>query len=329
MFTWLVGLVVTAAGIYVTLPMLRSLFGSRESIAGRHVLITGGSEGIGFELAKLCAERGAKVSLVARTQKKLEAAKEQIKAAMGCEVTVQSGDAGDRSSLAGAVKACEAAQGPVDVCIAAAGSSIPKYFEDLTEDDFDKMLRVNYLGVVNLAKEVLPGMAQRDSGHFCAISSIAAAVPFVGYAAYAPAKAACRAFLDVLRNEFSDTKVQIHIAFPPDTDTPGFARENETKPYETSHVWPECLNEVFPARKVAEDLIDDMLDGQYFLRSPDIFGNILVSRGWGHFPRARPFIEALLAPIFVAVHALMVWMADRAVQKRGHHRNAPGSSSSS
>jgi len=321
---WL-AVLVTVAGISITWPMLKRLFGSRESIAGRHVLITGGSEGIGFEIAKLCAERGAKVSLVARTQKKLEAAKEQLKAALGCQVTVHSGDAGDRSSLAAAVKACESAQGPVDVCIAAAGSSIPKYFEDLSEDDFDKMLRVNYLGVVNLAKEVLPGMAKRDSGHFCAISSIAAAVPFVGYAAYAPAKAACRAFLDVLRNEFADTNVQIHIAFPPDTDTPGFAKENETKPYETSHIWPECFNEVFPARGVAESLLDDMLDGQYFLRSPDIFGNLLVSRGWGHFPRARPFLEALLAPIFVAVHCLMVWMADRAVRKRGHHRSASSS----
>ena len=45
----------------------------------------------------------------------------------------------------------------------------------------------------------------------------------------------------------ADTPVRFHIAFPPDTDTPGLARENETKPWETSHVWPEMFNETFPA----------------------------------------------------------------------------------
>eukprot|EP00440_Ansanella_granifera_P050826 gb/GFBE01055086.1/.p1 GENE.gb/GFBE01055086.1/~~gb/GFBE01055086.1/.p1 ORF type:complete len:327 (+),score=79.63 gb/GFBE01055086.1/:1-981(+) len=293
----------------------------KDTVTGRHVLITGGSEGIGLELAKLCASRGAKVSLIARTLSKLEAGKAAVLAAVpNAEVAVQTGDAGDRSSLAAAVRKCEATLGAVHVCIAAAGSSIPKYFEDLSDDDFDRMLKVNYLGVVNIAKEVLPGMAQRDAGHFCAVCSMAAAVPFVGYAAYAPAKAACRSFLDVLRNEFADTGVQIHIAFPPDTDTPGFAKENETKPYETSHIWPECFNEVFPAAAVAEALLDDMLAGEYFLRSPDLFGNFLVARAWGHFPRAHPLLEACLAPIFVGLHGAMVWMADRAVRKQAHHK---------
>merc|ERR1712014_160336 len=109
-----------------------------------------------------------------------------------------------------------------------------------------QMLRVNYLGVVNLAKVVLPGMVARDAGgHFCAVSNLVASVPFIGYAAYAPSKAACRSFMDVLRNEFSDTEVKFHVACPPDIDTPGFANENTTKPYETSNMFPQCFNEVF------------------------------------------------------------------------------------
>ena len=91
--------------------------------------------------------------------------------------------------------------------------------------------------------EELPGMASRGRGSFAAISSMAAAVPFVGYAAYSPAKAACRSFVDVLRNEYADTPLQFHVAFPPDTQTPGYERENATKPWETSHVWPEVFNE--------------------------------------------------------------------------------------
>jgi len=205
--------------------------------------------------------------------------------------------------------------------IAAAGSSIPKYFEDLTEDDFTRTMQVNYMGVVNLARVVLPGMAERDTGHFCAVSSMACAVPFLGYAAYAPSKAACRSFMDVLRNEFADTHVQLHIAFPPDIDTPGFALENRTKPYETSHMWPQCCNEVFPAADVAKCLMDDLLRGHYFLRSPDSFGNVLVSRAWGHFPRRRPLLEAIAAPFFVCIQSGMVMWMDRVVRRRAHHYN--------
>lgn len=316
---WLaVGL--TLVALICGLQFLRSFLKKRETIVGKHVLISGGSEGIGLEIAKLCAQQGAKVSLVARTLKKLEAAKEEVqKVAPHAEVGLFTADVGERAALAKAVKEAEAKLGPLDVCIAAAGSAIPKYFEDLSEDDFTMMMRVNYHGVVNLAKEVLPGMASRNSGHFCAISSMAAAVPFIGYAAYAPAKAACRSLLDVLRNEFSDTNVQFHIAFPPDTDTPGAVIENTTKPYETSHVWPECFNEVFPAKQVAEFLLEDMLAGEYFLRSPDFFGNLIVSQAWGYFPRARPLLEAAIAPLFVGLHAAMVWMADRGVRSRAHH----------
>lgn len=293
----------------------------KEKLSGRHVLITGGSEGIGLEVAKLCAERGAKISIVARSNDKLVAAVNQVEAhCPDAKVVKASADVSDAAAIAAAVKDVEKQLGlSVDICISAAGAASPKYFEDLTAEDFDRMLRVNYLGVVNLAKEVLPGMTARDGGHFCAVCSIAAAVPFVGYAAYAPAKAAVRSFMDVMRNEFADTGVQFHIAFPPDTDTPGFARENETKPYETSHVWPACFNEVFPARQVAERLVDGVLEGEYFVQSPDFFGNLLVSRAWGHYPRASPFIEACIAPLFVAVHGAMVWMADRAVTSRTHH----------
>eukprot|EP00929_Paragymnodinium_shiwhaense_P074351 TRINITY_DN38043_c0_g1_i1.p1 TRINITY_DN38043_c0_g1~~TRINITY_DN38043_c0_g1_i1.p1 ORF type:complete len:335 (+),score=73.80 TRINITY_DN38043_c0_g1_i1:102-1106(+) len=327
----IVAAVVTAAALgvgYQTWVWMRRR--KPESASGRHVLITGGSEGIGFEVAKLCVQRGAKVTLVARSQAKLDAACKALKdLAPDALVCSASADVGDRAGLAAALKKAEESHGSLDICICAAGASIPKYFEELTQEDFDRMLKVNYLGVVNVAQVVLPGMVARDSGHFCAISSIAAAVPFVGYAAYAPAKAACRSLMDVLRNEYADTNVQFHVAFPPDTDTPGFAKENETKPYETSHIWPQCFNEVFPATQVATMLLDGVLSGDYFIQSPDLFGNLLVSRAWGHLPRPWPLLEACLAPIFVYLHEVMVWMADRAVRKGAHHKKGSSGESAS
>jgi len=301
--------------------VFRWLTRKKDSVNGRHVLITGGSEGIGLEIARICIDKGAKVSLVARTEAKLLKAKADLKqVSPTASVETFSADVGKRSAVGKAVKDAELVNGPIDFCIASAGNSIPKYFEDLEDDDFERMLRVNYLGVVNLAKEVLPGMVKRDSGHFCAISSMAASVPFVGYAAYAPAKAACKSLVDVLRNEFSDTRIQFHIAFPPDTDTPGLAVENETKPYETSHIWPDFANEVFTPKQVAADLVSDLLAGHYFLRSPDTFANLLIDKSYGYHPRSRPFLEAALAPLFSCLEFVMVGMADRAVKSRAHHK---------
>merc|ERR1712187_732870 len=124
---------------------------------------------------------------------------------------------------------------------------------------------------------------------------------------------------DVLRNEFADTQVKFHIACPPDIDTPGFANENQSKPYETSHMFPQCFNEVFPAEEVATCLLNDVLIGRYFVRSPDCFGDMLMSRAWGHYPRRCAVLEAVVAPFFVGVQTLMVWWTDGVVRKHAHH----------
>ena len=326
-------LLTVAALVQLPFTLLCSCCRERDDVGGQHVLITGGSEGVGLELALECVRRGARVTLVARTLSKLEAARAQVLCTREAQtllhngvlpdsrVCIASADVGSREQLAAAVQRAEAALGPVDVCIAAAGAAIPKYFDELTADDFSHMLAVNYMGVVHLAQLLLPGMASRGRGHFAAISSMAAAVPFVGYAAYSPAKAACRALVDTLRNEYADVPgVRFHLAFPPDVDTPGFARENETKPWETSHVWPAVFNETFSARDVARLMLDGMARGDYHLRSPDAFGNLLVSRAWGHHPRAAPLLEAAIAPLFVAAHGGMCWMADRVVRKGARHK---------
>ena len=213
--------------------LLSSLLSRRKprSFSGRHVLITGGSEGIGLEIAKQCAARGATVTLVARTRSKLDAARAAVLAATpGAKVGVQTADVGQSAQVAQAVELGEKELGPVDVCIASAGIAIPKYFEELTQDDWAKMMSVNYFGVVHLAQAVLPGMVSRGEGQFAAVSSMAAAVPFVGYAGYAPTKAACRSLMDVLRNEYCDTPLQFHVAFPPDTDTPGYEKAGHPHP---------------------------------------------------------------------------------------------------
>eukprot|EP00811_Abedinium_folium_P007257 NODE_16695_length_982_cov_9.092398.p1 GENE.NODE_16695_length_982_cov_9.092398~~NODE_16695_length_982_cov_9.092398.p1 ORF type:complete len:304 (-),score=78.42 NODE_16695_length_982_cov_9.092398:28-939(-) len=292
-----------------------------ESITGKHVVITGGSEGVGLELARLCVERGAKTSILARTPSKLEQAKSSLTTAFRqAEVGTFAADVGDRATLTAAISAARMAFGPIDVCIACAGVTCTKYFEDISHEEFEQTMRVNYFGVVNVAKEVLPEMTSRNSGHFCAVSSLSAAVPFIGYSGYAPTKAAIRSFMDVLRNEFADTNVKIHVALPPDVNTPGYANEILSMPDETRHAFPECFHTLYDAQDTARNLLDDVLKGHYFARSPDVFGNMLASQAWGHYPRHWPLFEALVSPLFVFLKLVTMKFADRAVQKGAHHR---------
>uniref|UniRef100_A0A7S4QDS2 3-ketodihydrosphingosine reductase n=1 Tax=Ditylum brightwellii TaxID=49249 RepID=A0A7S4QDS2_9STRA len=324
---------------------------ARSFNSKKHIFITGGSEGLGLEFLKICIAKGEvrRLSLFSRSTDKLEAAKVELKGAYSsysqtCEekvpkdlpVEIFPGDASKEDDVNKAI--CEAKKRDVgvsriDICVAAAGFSVPKYFEDLSAQEFERTMKVNYFGVVNLARAYLTETEDgkessfaSDSSlgekHFLAVSSIAANVPFVGYSAYAPTKAAVRAFCDVLRNEFADVPhVHIHICFPPDMDTPGFLEEQKTKPIETKTVWPECFNELFKPQDVAAMMLDGIKRNRYHIHSPDLGGNALVSRAWGHYPRGfwGTIIEFVIASPFVFIHAAMVWMADGAVKKHKHH----------
>ncbi|CAD7928020.1 unnamed protein product [Amoebophrya sp. A25] len=338
----------------------------------KHVFITGGSEGTGFEVAKIlvCDKQARAVTLFSRSQKKLDAAKADLEKLQGKAIaTIIRAVSGDVTSVEALEKGMAESSsnecGFPDVVICAAGIAIPDYFENLTQRDFDMQMHVNYMGVVNSARAFLAGSkgtflsgtprtsdqtstkssqgvatggacapllldtsggsesSQQLSSkpkNFVAVSSYACAVPFIGYAAYAPTKVAVRAFCDVLRNEFADVPhVGIHICFPPDMDTPGFAEENKRKPIETKKAFPECFNELFPPADVANMILSGVENNDYHISSPDVVGNFIVSAAWGHYPRPWLLVEMMLAPLFVLLKEVIVLMVDSAVVRYAHH----------
>lgn len=196
------------------------------------MIITGGSEGIGLAVAKQAVDHGANVSLIARGSDKLEFAARWL----GGSTRWASADVGDRRSLTAAIDELVVANGPCDVMISNAGYSLPGRFWELPDDEFDKEMRVNYLGAVHASAAVLPSMRQRRRGHLCFVSSTAGLLGAYGFTAYSPTKFALRGFAESLRAEVSPDGVEVSIVYPPDTDTPGFARENLVKPPETRAV---------------------------------------------------------------------------------------------
>jgi 3-dehydrosphinganine reductase len=201
----------------------------------RHVLITGGSSGIGLALALRCAAAGARLTLIGRDPIKLTAAAITVQAKNPGmpEVVSVPADVAVEADLTAAIQKAEAVHGPVDTLITSAGIARPGRFEEVPTAVFERTMAVNYFGTLYALKAVVPGMRARGSGSVVLISSGAGLVGLFGYTPYAPGKFALRGLAESLRAELKPAGVTVTIVYPPDTDTPQLAEENLTKPPET------------------------------------------------------------------------------------------------
>lgn len=204
-------------------------------LADAHVLITGGSQGIGLALARQCQSRGARVSLIARDSSRLIKVAAQLNAENSEKsVITQSADVTDATALARAVKQLVDQNGPVDILVANAGAAQPGHIESLPIDSFSEQMQLNYLGTIYAVRAVLPSMISRKRGHLMLVSSDAGLVGVYGYSAYSPTKFAVKGLAETLRSEMRPHSIKVSCVFPPDTDTPGLAAEALTKPVATA-----------------------------------------------------------------------------------------------
>ena len=90
-------------------------------------------------------------------------------------------------------------------------------------------MEIDYFGTLHAVRAVVPAMVERRRGHLVLVSSTVAHVGVYGYSAYAPAKHAVRGLAETLRPELKPHGITVACAYPPDTDTPGYAEENRHK----------------------------------------------------------------------------------------------------
>ncbi|MCL4504933.1 MAG: SDR family oxidoreductase [Chloroflexi bacterium] len=205
----------------------------------QHVIITGGSSGIGKATAKLLAAQGAHVSIIARNADRLSAARdeiEQARAGAGQRVRAYSADVSVNAEALRAVNAACADNGAPDFVITSAGMVQPGLFKDQGVEWFEKTMQLNYLGTVYTIKAALPGMLERRRGHIALISSGAGVLGLYGYTTYSPTKFALRGLAQALRSELKPSGIRVSVVYPSDVDTPQLAEENKTKPEETKRI---------------------------------------------------------------------------------------------
>ena len=202
----------------------------------RHAIVTGGSSGIGKAMGCLLAGEGADVSVIARDEQRLEAARSEIerrRARPEQRVVTVSADVSVRPEAERAVAKTIVENGPPDLLVTCAGIAEPGYFQHLPTEVFEQTMAVNYFGTLYAIRAALPVMAERGHGHLALVSSAVGLLGVFGYSAYSPSKMAVRGLAETLRAELKPLGIGVSVVYPPDTDTPQLEREARSKPSET------------------------------------------------------------------------------------------------
>lgn len=183
------------------------------TLAGKTVLISGASEGIGRALAVELAARGAKLALMARSAARLE---ETARAcgARGAEVQVAPGDVAQRADCERAVAGTLERFGRLDALVNNAGITMWARFDAITDFSvFERLLAVNYLGAVYLTAAALPHL-KSARGLIVAVASIAGLTGVPERTGYAASKHAMVGFFESLRIELKGSGVAVTIIAP-------------------------------------------------------------------------------------------------------------------
>jgi short-subunit dehydrogenase len=190
-------------------------------------VITGASKGIGAELARQLAAKGARLVLAARSIDELEAVAKQCEAAGAKAIAVRT-DVAVEADCRALVEAAMRAFGRIDTLVNNAGMTMWARFEDVKDlSILERIMQVNYMGAVYCTHHALPYL-RASKGRIVAISSLAGRTGVPTRTGYSASKHAMAGFFDSLRIELADSGVTVTMIYP------GFVatgiRENATGP---------------------------------------------------------------------------------------------------
>ena len=189
-----------------------------QDLEGKVAFITGGANGIGFGMARAFLAEGMKVVIADWNEGHLAKARETLKGSNAAHFVKT--NVADRANLKAAADEALAAFGKIHVLCNNAGVNGGGTADDPAFEDFDRVMAVNFGGVLNGTKLIVPIIkAQGEGGHVVCTSSMAGVVPLIGFAAYSASKYAVRGYAESLRMQLAPLGIGVSCLFPGATRT--------------------------------------------------------------------------------------------------------------
>nr|WP_125713518.1 SDR family oxidoreductase [Agrilactobacillus yilanensis] len=186
------------------------------SIKNKVIIIMGASSGIGAATTNLLAEKGAKLIIAARRLERLEALK---LSSPDAEISVKQADVTDFEQVQAVIDFAKQKYGKIDVLYNNAGIMPTAPLSEGRRDEWQRMLNINIMGVLNGIAATLPIMKQQQSGHIIVTDSVAGHHVLPGAAVYSGTKFAIRAIMDGLRQEEAENNIKTTMISPGSTGT--------------------------------------------------------------------------------------------------------------
>ena len=253
-------------------------------LAGKRVLITGASSGVGVAAASAFAREGADLALLSRRREGLEVAARQARRFGGRAVVVPA-DVSDRAAVEAAVAEAVRELGGLDFLVSNHAGMLFGNFDEVSPEDFERTIDVTFLGAVNAIRAALPHL-EASGGAIVVTGSIMGKVPLPTFSSYAAAKHALRGFLGSLRVELRAKRspVSISIVNPGAIDTPLWHTVSSAR-----RVGPRNPPDLYKPEVMARGLVAAALHPR---PEVTIGGEArIVELGWGF---ARPVAEFVL-----------------------------------
>jgi len=205
---------VSGAGVLAGMATraIKNAFAS-VNLAGKVVLITGGSRGLGLALAEECAKQGCRLAICGRDEESLHRAESELRS-MGAQVFATACDISKTDEIDRMVDAVLAHYGGIDVLINNAGTITVGPLSSMTHADFDEAMDVMFWGPVHTTLRVLPHMLQRNAGNIVNITSICGKMAVPHLLPYSAAKFAIVGFSEGLTAELASQGIQVTTVVP-------------------------------------------------------------------------------------------------------------------
>lgn len=232
-------------------------------LRGKTALVTGGGRGIGRAIALGLAQEGAQVAVLDILADNAAAVAREIEAT-GVKALALPADLTKRAQVDRAVADTLAQFGQIDILVNNAGWDRMELFLDSEEETWDKIIAINFKGILYVCKAALPSMVARGQGKVISIASDAGRAGSTGEAVYAGTKGAIIAFSKTLAREMARHKITVNVVCPGLTETPLLQGIREQSPKTEKVI--EAVTRAIPLGRVGQP--EDIAGAVVYLASP-------------------------------------------------------------